>query len=91
MATELLEISSRTTERLRIARDLHDLLGHHLTALSLNLEVASHLATGEANEQIEKSKAITKLLLGDVRDVVSRLRNDEPVDLGAAIAVDRAT
>ena len=43
MTTELLEISSRTSERLRIARDLHDLLGHHLTALSLNLEVASHL------------------------------------------------
>jgi signal transduction histidine kinase len=29
--------SSRIAERLRIARDLHDSLGHHLTALSLNL------------------------------------------------------
>src|SRR4029079_3851132 len=33
----LLDLSSRTEERLRIARDLHDLLGHHLTSLSLNL------------------------------------------------------
>src|SRR5437764_9492511 len=40
----LLDISSRTAERLRIARDLHDLLGHHLTALGLNLEVARPLA-----------------------------------------------
>ena len=40
VATELLEMSSRTAERLRIARDLHDLLGHHLAALSINLEVA---------------------------------------------------
>jgi signal transduction histidine kinase len=81
----LLDISSRTEERLRIARDLHDLLGHHLTALSLNLEVASHLAGGEAKESVEKSKAITKELLGDVRAVVSQLREDEPVDLAKAL------
>ena len=85
MTTELLEISSRTSERLRIARDLHDLLGHHLTALSLNLEVASHLSSGEAKEHVEKSKVIAKQLLGDVRDVVSRLRNDEPVDLTSSL------
>lgn len=81
----LLDLSSRTEERLRIARDLHDVLGHHLTALSLNLEVASHLAAGEAKEPIEKSQAITKELLGDVRAVVSRLREDEPVDLATAL------
>jgi signal transduction histidine kinase len=85
VATGLLAISSRTEERLRIARDLHDLLGHHLAALSLNLEVASHLTEGEAHEQVEKSKAVTKLLLSDVRDVVSRLRHDEPVNLTAAL------
>jgi signal transduction histidine kinase len=81
----LLDLSSRTEERLRIARDLHDLLGHHLTALSLNLEVASHLAGGEAKASVEKSQAITKDLLADVRAVVSRLREDEPVDLATAI------
>ena len=81
----LLDLSSRTEERLRIARDLHDVLGHHLTALSLNLEVASHLADGEAKESIVKSQAITKELLGDVRAVVSRLREDEPVDLATAL------
>ena len=81
----LLDLSSRTEERLRIARDLHDLLGHHLTALSLNLEVASHLASGEAKASVEKSQAITKDLLADVRAAVSRLREDEPVDLATAI------
>jgi signal transduction histidine kinase len=85
MTTALLDMNSRASERLRIARDLHDLLGHHLTALSLNLEVASHLADGEARESIEKSKSITKLLLSDVRDTVSSLRDDEPVDLGGAL------
>ena len=86
VATGLLDMSSRAEERLRIARDLHDLIGHHLTALSINLEVASHLTEGPAREQIEKSRNVARLLLNDVRDVVSRLREDEPVDLGAALA-----
>src|SRR5258706_15477130 len=85
ITTELLEISSRTSDRLRIARDLHDLLGHHLTALSLYLEVAGHLATGDAKEHIEKSNSNAKHLLADVRDVVSRLRNDEPVNLTSSL------
>jgi len=85
VATGLLDMSSRAEERLRIARDLHDLIGHHLTALSLNLEVASHLASGESREYIDKGHAITKLLLSDVRDVVSRLRENEPVDLAASL------
>ncbi|MCU1348516.1 MAG: putative signal transduction histidine kinase [Acidobacteria bacterium] len=85
VATELLGITSRTAERLRIARDLHDTVGHHLTALSLNLEVASHLAEGEARQHIEKSKTIAKDLLRDVRSVVSRMRLEEPVDLAAAL------
>jgi signal transduction histidine kinase len=85
----LLDISSRTSERLRIARDLHDLMGHHLAALSLNLETASHLATGDALTQIEISKTIAKRLLADVRSVVSRLREEEPVDLTAALGALR--
>jgi len=85
VATELLDMNSRTAERLRIARDLHDLLGHHLAALSINLEVARHLTDGEARAQIEKTQSVTKLLLGDVRDVVSRLREDEPLDLASAV------
>ena len=89
VATGLLDMSSRAEERLRIARELHDLIGHHLTALSLNLEVASHLAEGKAKEQIEKSQTIARLLLSDVRDVVGRLRDSEPVDLGAALAAVR--
>lgn len=82
----LLDISSRTSERLRIARDLHDLLGHHLTALTLNLEIASHVVKDEGKAPIETSRGIAKRLLADVRDVVSRLREDEPVDLRSALA-----
>ncbi len=82
---ELLAQSARLAERARIARDLHDLLGHHLTALSLNLEIASHKAAGEARERIATAQTVTKLLLGDVRGVVGALRGDDHLDLPAAL------
>jgi signal transduction histidine kinase len=81
----LLAETSRAEERLRISRDLHDTLGHHLTALSLQLDVASRLSGGEAADRIRQAHAITRLLLGDVRDVVSRLRERGQLDLVQAI------
>jgi signal transduction histidine kinase len=75
--------SSRATERLRIARELHDLVGHQLTALAVNLEVASHLADGPAGVHVDRSRALAKGLLGDVREVVSQLR--DPFDLATAL------
>ncbi len=81
----LLAESSRLSERMRISRELHDLLGHHLTALSLNLEVASHLADGKTREHVQQAQTLAKLLLTDVREAVSRLREDGTVDLSAAL------
>lgn len=77
----LLAENSRTAERLRIARDLHDTLGHHLTALSLQLEVASRLSADPAADHVREAHAITRLLLSDVRDVVSRMRETSRIDL----------
>ncbi len=82
---ELLAQSVRIAERSRIARDLHDLMGHHLTALSLNLEIASHRTEGEARARVETAQSVTKLLLGDVRAVVSALRQEDFLDLPAAL------
>ena len=81
----LLAETSRVEERLRISRDLHDTLGHHLTALSLQLDVASRLAEQPAADHIRQAHAITRLLLSDVRDVVSRLRDSHPPDLAQSI------
>ena len=78
---ELLANTSRLAERERISRDLHDTLGHHLTALSLNLEAASHMTNGAAFTQIQRAQDVTKSLLGDVRHVVSELRSDDPIRL----------
>ena len=64
---------------------LHDLLGHHLTALSLNLEVASHITEGQAQEHVRQAQTLAKLLLTDVREAVSQLRESGAIDLGAAL------
>ncbi len=88
LATQhLLDEASRQSERTRIARDLHDLLGHHLTALSINLQIAEHLADGEAKDKVAESRALARLLLSDVRDAVDTLREERSVDLRSAVAV----
>ncbi len=81
----LLTESSRINERLRISRELHDLIGHHLTALSLNLEVATHITEGKAQKQVAKAQGIARLLLSDVRDVVSSFRNKGNLNFAQAI------
>jgi signal transduction histidine kinase len=81
----LLAESTRIAERMRIARDLHDLIGHHLTALSLNLEVASHLTNEAAGEHVRKAQSTAKHLLSDVREAVSELRQDDAIDLTQAL------
>ncbi|MFM6988230.1 MAG: sensor histidine kinase [Arenimonas sp.] len=85
-ARALLAEDSRIGERLRISRELHDLLGHHLTALSLNLEVAGHLTEGPAQEHVKQSHSLAKLLLSDVREAVSEMRHGPAIDVLAAIA-----
>ena len=81
----LLAESTRIAERMRIARELHDLIGHHLTALSLNLEVASHLSNESASEHVRKAQSTARLLLADVREAVSELRQDDAIDLTQAL------
>ncbi|MEO7919768.1 MAG: sensor histidine kinase, partial [Thermoanaerobaculia bacterium] len=82
---ELLGESSRLAERARISRDLHDVLGHHLTALSLALEVASHRTQGAGRDEVERARSLTRLLLADVRAVVSQFREDDSIDLVPAL------
>jgi len=81
----LLAENTRIAERVRIARELHDLVGHHLTALTLNLEVVTHLVQGKALEHVQQAHSLAKLLLADVREVVSDMREDDKVDLSAAL------
>ena len=81
----LLAESARVNERTRISRELHDLLGHHLTALSLNLEVASHLTEGQAHEHVGQAHTLARLLLSDVREAVSQIRGNDAIDMAATL------
>lgn len=76
--------ASRTAERLRIARDLHDVVGHQLTALALELEVAGHRATPPAATHVANARRIARDLLADVRAAVGELR-DPAVPLRMAL------
>ena len=82
---ELLASTARLAERERISRELHDALGHHLTALSLNLEAARHMPAEEALQQVSRAQEITRSLLSDVREVVSTLREGSPLQLREAL------
>ena len=81
----LLAENTRIAERVRIARELHDLVGHHLTALTLNLEVVTHLVDGKVLEHVQQAHSLARLLLADVREVVSDMRQDDKVNLADAL------
>jgi signal transduction histidine kinase len=80
----LLEENTRIAERVRISRELHDLVGHHLTALTLNLEVVTHLVDGKVLEHVQQAHSLARLLLADVREVVSDMRQGDMVNLADA-------
>lgn len=56
-------------------------LGHHLTALSLQFDVAAHLSHGNVLDHVQQAHAITRLLLGDVRHVGGTLRETSQANL----------
>lgn len=73
---ESLARASRDAERLRIAREMHDLLGHDMIALHLELETARHLTEGRGKDAVERAQQVGKTLLADLRAAVSTLRAD---------------
>jgi signal transduction histidine kinase len=83
-AQALLAENVRMTERLRISRDLHDILGHSLTILTIHLDVAGRLAGDQAAEHVRCARDVAGALLAEVRSVVNRVRVD-PVDLRATL------
>jgi signal transduction histidine kinase len=81
-AQAIIASNVRNAERLRISRELHDAWGHELTALGLQLEIASHVTEpAKANDHVLKAKGLASALLGKVRDVVSTLREAGRSDL----------
>lgn len=85
MATQsLLEDSARSHERLRLSRELHDVAGHKLTALKLQLAALARDPAG-APPAVTVAARLADELLGDIRGVVSQMRHGDGLDLGRAI------
>ncbi|TWP50773.1 sensor histidine kinase [Lentzea tibetensis] len=80
-----------TEERNRLARDLHDILGHSLTTIALKSGVARRLLesdeTGRATDEIREIENLTRQALSDVRTTVSGYRE---VSLSAEVVGARA-
>ncbi|MDO3387630.1 histidine kinase [Gilvimarinus sp. SDUM040013] len=81
----LLSEAAKQDERLHISRDLHDQVGHHLTALSLQLEVAIHAEPDSALQHVHRARDISRLLLSDIRATISDIRSNTEIDLKRAI------
>ncbi len=77
-------------ERNRIAREIHDSLGHSLTALNLHLEMAvklSQVHPEKSREVLLEAKRLGSIALKDVRQSVSTLRSDPMHDRDLATAI----
>ena len=64
-------------ERERVARDVHDVLGHSLTALSVKAELAARLIDidpARAKQELESIQATARQALAEVRATVGGLR-----------------
>jgi signal transduction histidine kinase len=75
-------------ERLRIARDLHDSVGHHLALISVQSDVAGRSIDGDAaaaREALLHVKSASRKALDELRDTVSLLR--QPGDPVAPTAI----
>lgn len=64
-------------ERERVARDVHDVLGHSLTVVTVRAELAERLVDSDpeaAKAELAQLRALTREALGEVRATVAGLR-----------------
>ncbi|GGL36149.1 sensor histidine kinase [Planomonospora parontospora] len=80
-----------TEERLRFARDLHDLVGHSLSAIAVKSEVAAKLAgsdTGRAAAEMDAVRGLAREALKEIRTAVRGYRTvDFEAELRSMVAV----
>lgn len=68
-------------ERERVARDLHDVLGHTLTALTIRAQVARAQLNADpdaARAELETIEELTRTALSEMRQTVSGMRVADP-------------
>ncbi|MBW4511798.1 MAG: sensor histidine kinase [Scytonematopsis contorta HA4267-MV1] len=87
------ETLAATLERTRIAREIHDSLGHNLTTLDVQLELAQRLRSidsKKALEVLDTAKTLSSECLQDVRRAVQTIRlQDFNLNKALTILVDQ--
>ena len=90
-ANEEIEHLAKVAERERIARDLHDVLGHTLSVITLKSELAGKLIDRDpqrAGKEIREVEEISRKALSEVRDAI---RGYRAKGLSAELAQAKAT
>jgi two-component system, NarL family, sensor histidine kinase DesK len=79
MAHEEIEQLAKTAERERIARDMHDVLGHSLSLIVLKSELARRLLPGQASRaalEIAEIETTARQALAEVRRTITGYRSE---------------
>jgi two-component system sensor histidine kinase DesK len=94
VAREEVEHLAKVAERERIARDLHDVLGHTLTVIAVKSELADKLSERDparSREEIREVHEISRKALSEVRRAVQGYRSDTFPGLEIELATARHT
>ncbi len=85
---ELLRSIAAAYEKARIAREIHDVSGHKLTAAKLKLELLEeNTADGHQKEQIAGVKTLVVELMKDLRHLVLESGEGPAIDLAESIRI----
>jgi two-component system, NarL family, sensor histidine kinase DesK len=90
-ANDEIEHLAKVAERERIARDLHDVLGHTLSVITLKSELAGKLIDRDparAGKEIREVEEISRQALSEVRDAIRGYRSQ---GLAAELAQAKST
>ncbi|WP_425961064.1 sensor histidine kinase [Streptosporangium sp. DT93] len=74
-----------TEERLRFSRDLHDLVGHSLSAIAVKSEVAARLSAVDAARAAAEMDEVRTLARQALREIRAAVRGYRTVDLAAEL------
>lgn len=94
-AQQTIEQLAVEAERERFARDLHDVLGHSLSVVTLKAELAGRLLPAqpqEARRHVQELEQVARAALGELRETVSGYRRPTLAGelAGARLALDAA-
>jgi signal transduction histidine kinase len=79
---------ARADERLRLARDVHDVLSHSLGTIGVRAGVAAHitaLGEGELRETLRDVEAQARGSLAELKSLLQRERSDDPDSSAASL------